>query len=95
MTGSYLEITSISVSLLVLALFVLWLDLSAVRKVWAASIYSQGQLWAQVALILFLPLLGAALALYMCREDVPLFQGQRSDHSRDIDSTTSDLDYHG
>ena len=87
--------TSVSLILLVLALAVLCLDVLAARKVLAASIYSRGQLWAQGALILFLPLLGAGLALYMCREGVPLFQKPPVDHLQDIDSTASDLDYHG
>jgi membrane protease YdiL (CAAX protease family) len=86
---------SVSLILLVLALAVLWLDVVAARKVLAASIYSQGQLWAQAALILFLPLLGAALALYLCREDLPLFQKPPVDDVRDIDPTMSDFDYHG
>ena len=86
---------SVSLILLVPALAVVWLDVFAERKVMAASIYSRGQLLAQAALILFLPLLGAALALYLCREDLPLFQQPPVDHVRDIDSTMSDLDYHG
>ena len=87
--------TSVSLILLVLALAVLWLDVLAARKVLAASIYSRGQLWAQAVLILFLPLLGAALALYLCREYVPLFQKRPVDHLQDIGSTMNDFDYHG
>jgi hypothetical protein len=86
---------SVSLILLVPALAVVWLDVVAARKVLAVSIYSRGQLWAQAALILFLPLLGAALALYLCREDLPLFQKRPVDHVRDIDPTMSDFDYHG
>jgi type VI protein secretion system component VasK len=81
--------------LFVLGVVVLCLDAIAMRKVLASSLYSPAQLWAQAALILGVPVLGASLALYMCRENLPLFQRRPVDHLSDIDSTTSDIDYHG
>lgn len=81
--------------LLVLGTLILCLDAYALRKAFISSLYGPGQLWAQAALILLAPVLGAFLALYMCREDIPLFQKPSVDHARDIDPTCSDIDYHG
>jgi hypothetical protein len=82
-------------TLLALAALILCLDAYAVRKVLASSLYGPGQLCAQVALILLLPLLGAYLALTMCRGDAPLFRKPPVDHVQDIDPSCDDFDYHG
>lgn len=78
-----------------LCMATLCLDAYAVWKVFTSSFYGPGQRCAQTALILLLPIVGAWLALYMCREDVPLFQKPPVDHVQDIDPTCSDFDYHG
>jgi len=78
---------------LALGALLLCLDAYAIRKVLASSLYGPGQLCAQVALILLVPILGAYLALYMCRGDVPMFQKPPVDHVQDIDPTCSDFDY--
>jgi hypothetical protein len=80
-------------TLLALAALILCLDAYAMRKVFVSSLYGPGQLCAQVALILLLPILGAYLALYMCRGAVPLFQKPPVDHVQDIDPICSDIDY--
>jgi hypothetical protein len=81
--------------LIAICAFILCLDVFAMRKIFTSSFYDRGQLWAQVALILFVPIIGASLALYLSREDVPLFQKPPVDHVQDIDPTCSDIDYHG
>lgn len=82
-------------TLVALGTATLCLDVYAVLKVFTSSFYGPGQRWAQTALILLLPVAGAWLALYMCREDVPLFQKPPIDHVQDIDPTCGDIDYHG
>lgn len=74
---------------------VLGVDALAVKRVFASPFYEPVQRWAQAALILFVPIFGAALALYLSRENVPLFQSQPVDHVKDIDPTCTDIDYHG
>jgi hypothetical protein len=61
------------VALIVLGAFILCLDVFAMRTIFTSSFYDRGQHWAQAALILFAPIIGASLALYLSREDVPLF----------------------
>ena len=80
-------------TLLALFALILCLDAYAIRKVLASSFYGPGQLWAQAALILLVPILGAYLALYLCRGDMPMFQTPPVDHVQDIDPTCSDIDY--
>ncbi len=55
---------------------VLGVDALAVKRVFTAPFYEPPQRWTQAALILFVPIFGAALALYLSRENVPLFQSQ-------------------
>lgn len=80
---------------LVVGTALLYLDVYAVRKVYMSELYEKNQFWAQTALILFVPLLGAFLALYLCRDNIALFQKPAADHARDIDGTCSNVDYHG
>lgn len=82
-------------TLLALGVAMLCLDAYAVWKVFASSFYGPAQRWAQTALILLVPIAGAWLALYMCREDVPLFQSPPGDHVWDIDPAGSDIGHHG
>lgn len=55
------------------------LDAFALQRVFRSSFYDQRQRWAQAALILFVPILGAYLAICLARESVPLFQPQPVD----------------
>jgi hypothetical protein len=87
--------TSAGGVLVALGTFTLCLDAYAMRKVFASSHYSQAQQFTQAALILWAPVVGAYLALYMAREDVPMFQKQPVEHVSDIDPTCSNFDYHG
>lgn len=80
---------------LVVGTALLCLDVYAVRKVYTSELYEKNQFWTQTALILFVPLLGAFLALYLCRDNIPMFQKPPADHARDIDGTCSNVDYHG
>lgn len=73
----------------------LCLDAYAVRKVYLSGLYEKSQLRAQTALILCLPLLGAFLAIYLCRDNIPVFQRPAADDVTDIDGTSSNVDYHG
>lgn len=73
----------------------LCLDAYAVRKVYLSEVYEKSQFWAQTALILVVPLLGAFLTIYLCRENLLLFQKPPADDLRDIDGTWSNVDYHG
>ncbi|MES2048244.1 MAG: hypothetical protein V4447_07580 [Pseudomonadota bacterium] len=74
---------------------IIWLDAYAILRVFTSPFYEPGQRWAQAALILFAPIIGASLALYSSRENVSLFQKPPVDHVKDIDPTCSDIDYHG
>ncbi len=78
-----------------LAVLTLALDAIAVRKVFASPFYEPVQRWAQVALIVLVPIFGAYLTWYLAREHVPLFQSPSIDHVKDIDPTCGDIDYHG
>lgn len=89
------QMTSTAWLLLALGIAMLCLDAYAVRKVYSSEIYEKRQFWAQTALILLVPLVGASLAIYLCRDNVPLFQKPPVDHVRDIDGTCSDVDYQG
>lgn len=81
--------------LLVLGIATLCLDAYAIRKVYMSGLYETHQCVAQTALILFVPVLGAALAIYLCRESLPVFEKPPVDLLQDIDGTCSDVDYHG
>jgi hypothetical protein len=81
--------------LLALGITTLYLDAYAIRRVYVSEFYETHQRVAQTALILVVPILGAYLAIYLCRESVPLFQKQPVDLVQDIDGTCSDIDYHG
>lgn len=87
--------TSTAWLLLLVGVTILCLDAYAVRKVYLSQIYEKSQFWAQTVLILSVPLLGAFLAIYLCRETIPLLQKPPADHVRDIDGTCSNVDYHG
>ncbi|MES2161153.1 MAG: hypothetical protein V4476_08375 [Pseudomonadota bacterium] len=87
------QLTWIEWSLGALGAGTLLYDAVAIRRVCTSSFYSPAQRWAQAALILFLPIIGAYIALYMARENVPLFQTPPVDHVQDIDPTCSDFDY--
>ena len=80
---------------LVLIIATLGLDGYAIRKVFASPFYEPGQRWAQVVLVVLVPLGGAWLVLYLCRENIPLFQNPPVDHVKDIDPTCSDITYDG
>ena len=69
------------------------LDVYAIRKVFASSFYDPGQRRAQAALILFFPLGGACLALYLCRDDIPCFQPTSVDYAVNVDPSHADIDY--
>lgn len=71
------------------------LDTYAIRKILVSDLYSPGQRWMQIMLILLVPILGASLAIYLCRSDIQLFQKPPVDHVGDIDPTCTDIDYHG
>lgn len=73
----------------------LGLDIFVIRKVFTSSFYEPAQRWAQVVLILLVPIFGAYLALYLARENMPLFQSPPADDVKNIDITCSDIDYHG
>ena len=81
--------------LLALGIGTLCLDAYAMRKVYVSELYETHQRVAQTALILFVPILGAYLAIYLCRGSIPLFQKPPVDLVQDIDGTCSDVDYHG
>lgn len=87
------QLTWMEWSLWLLGAAALGYDVFAIRRVCTSSFYSPAQRWAQVALILLLPIIGAYLALYMARDNVPLFQKPPVDHVQDIDPTCSDFDY--
>jgi len=89
------QMTSAGWILIAIGAVIIWLDAYAIRRVFTSSFYEAGQRWAQAALILFVPIIGAFLALYLSRENVPLFQKPPVDHVKDIDPTCSDIDYHG
>lgn len=78
---------------LALGIAVLCLAGYAIRKIHVSGLYGPGQLWAQTALILLIPFLGAFLAIHLCRDRVPLFQQLPADDARDMDC--SNVDYHG
>jgi len=81
--------------LFALAVITLGLDAFAIRRVFTSPFYEPLQQWTQAALILFVPIFGAYLALYFAREHIPLFQSPPVDHVKDIDPTCGDVDYHG
>lgn len=87
--------TSTAWILLALGTAVFCLDAYAIRKVHVSELYETHQCVAQTALILLVPVLGAFLAIYLCRESIPLFQKPPVDLMQDIDGTCSDVDYHG
>jgi hypothetical protein len=70
------------------------LDAYAIRKVFMSPFYDPGQRWAQAALILLFPLGGACLTLYLCRDDMPMFQPTPVDHAIDGDSSHVDGAHH-
>jgi hypothetical protein len=74
-----------------LAATLLWLDLFAIRKLFTSSFFEPRQRWVQLGLIIFLPMVGAWLTLYFCRENVAMFQHPPVDHVRDIDPMTVDI----
>jgi hypothetical protein len=84
--------TSAAWILLALGAATLCLDAHAIRKVYLSQLYKTSQCWVQTALILCVPFLGAYLAIYLCRHNIPLFQNPPVDHVRDIDGTCSDVD---
>ncbi|RFP15295.1 hypothetical protein D0T24_01175 [Duganella sp. BJB480] len=88
-------LTSTGWLLFTLTVITLGLDVVAMRRVFTSPFYEPAQRWAQAAVILFVPIFGACLAMYLCREDMPLFQSPPVDHVQDIDPTCSDIDYHG
>jgi len=81
--------------LLALGTATLCLDAYAIRKIYVSELYEAHQRVAQTALILFVPVLGAFLAIYFCRGSISLFQKPPVDLVQDIDGTCSDIDYHG
>lgn len=70
------------------------LDAYAIRKVFMSSLYDPGQRWAQTALILFFPVGGACLALYLCRDDVAMSYPTSVGHAVEIDPSNVDLTHH-
>jgi hypothetical protein len=85
--------TALAWILVVAGVATLSLDVYAIRKVCASSFYDPGQRRAQAALILFFPVGGACLALYLCRDDIPCFQPTSVDHAVDAVSSNIDIDY--
>lgn len=74
---------------------VLCIDAYAVRRIHLSKLYEPSQLLAQTVLILLVPLLGAYLAVYLCRDRIELFQKAPVDLVQEIDGTCSNTDYHG
>lgn len=81
--------------LLAFGAVVLCFDAYAVRRIYLSKLYKPSQLWAQTGLILFVPLFGAYLAIYLCRDRIALFQKPPVDLVQDIDGTCGNTDYHG
>ncbi|MFL6658411.1 MAG: hypothetical protein ACJ8GW_10095 [Massilia sp.] len=77
--------------LLGLGALALVLDVFAIRKVFVSPYYDRSQRWAQAAVILFIPLFGAYLALFLAREKLPPLEGPPADHVRGLDVTSADL----
>lgn len=74
---------------------VLCFDVYAVRRIHLSKLYEPTQLLAQAVLILLVPLLGAYLAVYLCRDRIELFQKPPVDLVQEINGTCSNTDYHG
>ncbi|MQA40579.1 hypothetical protein [Rugamonas aquatica] len=81
--------------LIMLALVLSGLDAYALRQVLSSPFYTSGQRWAQAALVLLIPLIGATLVIYMARHELPSDGTWPVDHMGDIDPTCSVVDYHG
>jgi len=87
--------TWVTLALLTLGTAIVCFDAYAIRKAYLSELYEPIQFWAQTLFILLVPLLGALLAIYLCRDRIPLFQKPPEDGVRDIDGTCSNIDYHG
>lgn len=83
--------------LVALAACTLSLDAYAVWRVVKSGYYSRAQFLGQVALIVCAPVIGAWLAIYMARTDVPVFKTPRVEQVSDTgtDGDCSNVDYHG